>query len=84
MPAERLQGRYTCKGLGAVDLRFSDATGTVQLTHRNRTTYLRQQRSGEVIVYSDGANTVRREGKGITVTLAGGEPTRCFHSTGSD
>jgi hypothetical protein len=82
MPGEKLQGRYTCKGMGAVDLRFFDSTGMVQLTRAGRTLQLRQQRSGQVVIYSDGANSVRREGNAITVELAGGEPTRCVHSTG--
>ena len=82
MPGERLQGRYTCKGMGQIDLRFFDSMGMVQLTRAGRTLQLRQQRSGQVIIYSDGANSVRREGNAITVELAGGEATRCVHSTG--
>ncbi len=82
LPGEKLQGRYTCKGMGAVDLRFFDSMGMVQLTRAGRTLQLRQQRSGQVVIYSDGANSVRREGNAITVERAGGEPTRCVHSTG--
>ena len=82
MPGERLEGRYTCKGLGQIDLRFFDSMGMVQLTRAGRTLQLRQRRSGEVIIYSDGANSVRRDGNAITVELANGEPTRCVHSTG--
>ena len=77
-------GKYTCRGIGSVELRFSDSMGVAHLTRQGRTMVLRQQRSGEVSIYSDGANSLRRAGNDITVELAGGAPTRCNPSSGSN
>jgi hypothetical protein len=77
-------GIYSCRGIGQVELRFFDSMGMAQLTRQGRTMQLRQQRSGEVSIYSDGSHSVRRAGKDITVELVSGEPSRCVQSSGSD
>jgi len=77
-------GIYSCRGIGQVELRFSDSMGMASVTRQGRTIQLRQQRSGEVSIYSDGSHSVRRAGKDITVELVSGEPSRCVPSSGSD
>jgi len=79
-PGER-HAIYSCRGIGQVEVLFSEPMGIARLTMRGRTIQLRRQRSADVLVYSDGANSVRRAGNDITLDLAGGEPTRCVQST---
>jgi D-arabinose 1-dehydrogenase-like Zn-dependent alcohol dehydrogenase len=78
-PGER-HAIYTCRGIGQVEVLFSEPMGIARLTRQGRTIHLRRQRSGEVLIYSDGANSVRRAGNDITVDLAGGEPTRAYRA----
>ena len=82
LPGERYNGRYSCRGIGPVELQFVDSTGMAYVTRQGRTMQLRQQRSGAVVIYGDGAHSVRRSGPDITVELVSGEPSRCVRSTG--
>jgi hypothetical protein len=79
---ERYNGNYTCRGLGQVELRFYDSMGIADVTRQGRTFRLRQQRSGEVAIYSDGPHSLRRSGKDISLELVSGEPSRCVPSSG--
>ena len=76
---------YSCRGNGAVEIRFFDAKGIAHVTRQGRTIALRkQQRLEEVDIYSDGYDTVRGAGKNVTLQPAGGEPTRCMNTSGTD
>lgn len=76
-PGERRM-QFTCRDGEQVAMHMVEARGGFTfLTYRGRTLKLKEQSTESGVIYSDGANTVRRKGRDLRLDLAGREPVEC-------
>lgn len=68
---------FSCANGESLAVRFFPALGVAVLVRNRQTIELQQQPSGSGFIYSNGPNTIRGKGDGLTVEIGRMVPIQC-------